>query len=68
MALVMNQSAALSSDTQHAMPTEFDRKRIPDVVPVIPLLTLLYAIYSVKLKKIYTTKIFQNDHHTLISQ
>ena len=43
-------SAALSSATKHAMPSEFDRKRGAECLNTrFPLPTLLCAGYSVKL-------------------
>ena len=50
-ALVSRQSAALSSDIQHAMPLEFGGKSWANCLNVGLLPTLLHVGYSVKLNK-----------------
>ena len=65
-ALVSRQSAALSSATQHAMPSEFGRKLGTECLNTrFPLPNLLCAGYSVKLISfIFTRYIFQ--HYAII--
>ena len=56
-ALVSRTSAALSSTTQHAMPTEFDGKWAKEYINIrIPLPTLLLAGNRMTLKKSYNFK------------